>query len=182
MRKAAIGSLVGGLILFFWQTLSNTALNLHGSSIKYTPQQDSIMNYLNNQFTEDGRFFMPRLPEGASADDNFKLEKSAAGKPWAIISYHKSYEFNMVMNIVRTFFTDIIIVWLLCWILLKIPNRTMQTVFLVTLITGFIAFLNGLYTQFIWYPEPGIYMHFIDAVVSWGLCGLWLGWWLKRRV
>lgn len=180
MKKSAIGAIIGGIILFVWQTLSNTALQLHLSSQQYTTKQDTIMSVLNSQFNKkDARYLMPTLPEGASMDDYKKLQKTAVGNPWAIISYHPSLESNMPVSILRTLLTDIAVVSLLCWILLKIPNRRFGTIFLATLITGIIAFLNGLYTQYIWYQEPGIYTHFLDAIASWALCGLWLGRWLR---
>lgn len=179
MKKSAIGALAGGIILFVWQTLSNTALDLHRSSTQYTPKQDTIMRMLNTQLHEDARYFMPTLPEGASREDYKRLQKSATGKPWAIISYHNSMDTNMPMSMMRTLLADIAVVWLLLWILLKIPNPKFATIFTATLITGLIVFLNGLYTQYIWYQEAGIFAHFIDALASWGLCGLWLGKWLK---
>ena len=49
MTKAIIGSIVGGIILFFWQFLSHTILNLHKGAEQYTPKQDSIMAYLKAQ-------------------------------------------------------------------------------------------------------------------------------------
>jgi hypothetical protein len=33
----------------------------------------------------------------------------------------------------------------------------------------------------IWYPMFDIRAYLIDAVVSWGLVGIWLGWWMNRR-
>jgi hypothetical protein len=36
MKKLVIGSLVGGIIIFIWQTLSWAMLNLHHASQEYT--------------------------------------------------------------------------------------------------------------------------------------------------
>lgn len=180
MKKSAIGSLAGGIILFVWQTLSNTALQLHYSSVKYTPKQDTIMAFLGTQFNEDGRYYMPSLPQGASVEDFNKLSKSKEGKPWAIISYHQSLNISMALSMVRTLVIDILVVWLLCWILLKFSYLRMRTVFLSALFTGLIVFLNGSYTEYIWYQDAGIWAHLFDAVASWGLCGLWLGKWLPK--
>ena len=84
------------------------------------------------------------------------------------------------MNMVRTLLIDILVVWLLCWILLKIPYLRMGNIFIATIFTGLIVFLNGPYTDYIWYQDAGIWPHLIDAIVSWGLCGLWLGKWLPK--
>ncbi|HXL55455.1 MAG TPA: hypothetical protein VN958_04310, partial [Chitinophagaceae bacterium] len=70
--------------------------------------------------------------------------------------------------------------WLLCWILLKIPNRNMRNIFFASLFTGLIIFLNSFYTEYIWYRSAGINIYLIDSLTSWGLCGIWLGMWLKK--
>src|SRR6266487_3813508 len=121
MKKSVIGAVVGGIILFIWQALSNTVLNLHYDSHRYTPAQESILNYLNTQLNEDGRYYMPALPRGSSMDDYNKLASTSKGKPWALIDYHTSLKADMPMAMFRTLLTDIIVAWLLCWILLKIP-------------------------------------------------------------
>jgi len=180
MKKSLIGAIVGGIILFIWQALSNTVLNLHYDSHRYTPAQDSILHYLNAQLKEDGRYFMPTLPRGASMDDYEKLARTSEGKPWAIIDYHTLLKTDMPMQMLRTLLTDIIIVWLLCWILLKIPNRNVINIFFASLFTGLIVFLNSFYTQYIWYRSAGLNTYLIDALASWGLCGIWLGIWLRK--
>lgn len=180
MKKSAIAAIVGGIILFIWQTLSNTVLDLHRSSVAYTPKQDTIINFLNEQFSEDGRYFMPTAPPNASLAEYEQLTEKSAGKPWAIVAYHKAMDYNMTMSMIRTLLTDIIVVWLLCWILMKTPKRSFSFIFFACLATGFIVFLNASYTSFIWYKDPGINALLIDALVSWGLCGLWLGKYLKK--
>ena len=47
MKKQIIGALVGGLLIFFWQTLSHVAFNLHEPVQRYTANQDSVLSYLN---------------------------------------------------------------------------------------------------------------------------------------
>lgn len=63
--KMIVGALVGGLLVFIWQFLSWTMLNMHGSQQKYTPNQDSILNFLSTQLTEDGTYFLPNAAPGA---------------------------------------------------------------------------------------------------------------------
>lgn len=63
MKKTIIASLVGGIIIFFWQFLSNAALDLHRPAQQYTANQDSILNYLSTQLTE-GKYFLPTVPAG----------------------------------------------------------------------------------------------------------------------
>lgn len=66
MKKTIIGSLVGAIIMFLWQFLSWGPTQLHRPAQDYTPKQDSILSYLNSQFSEDGSYFLPSYPKDAS--------------------------------------------------------------------------------------------------------------------
>jgi hypothetical protein len=181
MKKFAIASLVGGIFIFIWQTLSWTVLNMHHGSQEYTPKQDSIMAYLNTQFSEDGSYLLPSYPKGTSYDEMKKSFPSRAGKPWTQIQYHKALNVNMGANILEGLITDIILVGLLCWILMKIPNASFGNIFVSCIFVGLIVFLNSPFTVHIWYPKGDIGAHFSDAIISWALCGIWLGWYLKSK-
>ena len=152
-------------------------LNLHHASQEYTPKQDSIMSYLNSQFSEDGSYLMPNYPPGTSREDMEKQMDGNKGKPWMQIQYHKALNVNMGANIFRGLVVDIIMVALLCWILMKISVPRFSTIFIACLLTGLIVFMNSPYTIHIWYPKADIMVHLADALISWGLCGIWLGWW-----
>ncbi len=181
MKKLLIGALVGGIIIFLWQFISWAALNLHHASQEYTPKQDSILSYLNTQFSEDGAYLLPAYPKGISREEMEKQMELTKGKPWAQIQYHKALNVNMGLNIVRGFLADIIMVAFLCWILFKLSTPGFGTIFTTCLFTGIIVFINSPYTIHIWYPKADIWMHFFDALISWSLCGIWLGWWLGRK-
>jgi hypothetical protein len=56
-----------------------------------------------------------------------------------------------------------------------------RTIVLSSLFVGLIVFLNAHYTNFIWYQTFDIWAHLADAIVSWGLTGLWLAWWFNRK-
>ncbi|MDR3714298.1 MAG: hypothetical protein P4L51_15885 [Puia sp.] len=181
MKKLAIGSIVGGILIFIWQTLSWTMFDLHRAGQEYTPKQDSIMSYLNSQFAEDGSYLLPSFPKGTSREEMEKQMKGSAGKPWMQIQYHKAMNVNMGANIFRGLIIDIIMVALLCWILMRIHPASFAKIFIACFLTGVIVFINSPYTIHIWYGKADIDAHLADALVSWSLCGTWLGWWLNRR-
>jgi hypothetical protein len=87
----------------------------------------------------------------------------------------------MYMNMLRGFLTNIIMVWMLCWILGKWTNPNFANIFLACLFTGLIVFINEPYSQYIWYKIFDVRAHLTDALVSWGLCGIWLGWWMRKK-
>ena len=129
MKKLIVGALVGGLIMFICQTLSWAMLNLHHASQEYTPKQDSIMAYLNTQFSEDGSYLMPNYPKNTSREEMEKSMDANKGKPWAQIQFHKSLDTNMGANILKGFIVDIIILAFMCWILMKIFTIIFQHCF-----------------------------------------------------
>jgi hypothetical protein len=182
MKKTLIASLVGGIIIFLWQFLTWGPLNLHRPQQQYTPKQDSILSYLGTQFNEDGAYMLPNYPQGISTEEMDKQMKAMEGKPWATVVYHKSMPGmnKMLMNMGRSLLINILVVWLLCWLLVKIPSASFGTIFTGSLFAGLIVFFNAPYTLHIWFGSFDLIAHFIDMIVSWGVVGLWLGWWLRR--
>jgi hypothetical protein len=180
MKKSFIGAIVGGIIIFLWQFLSWTLVNLHEPSQQYTPKQDAVMAVLSSNL-EEGGYFIPNVPEGSSMEEQEKAMNAMEGKPWATVQYHKSMDTDMTMNMIRGFITNVITVWLLCWILLRLRNQNFGTIFAASLFTGLIIFLNVPYIYHIWYETFDLMANFVDAIVSWGVTGLFLAWWLPRN-
>lgn len=180
MKKLLIGSLVGGILVFVWQSLSWTVLDLHGNEYKKSPNEQAILSNLSSQLNEDGQYFIPAPSKSASAEERKQFDKDMQGKPWAVINYHKAWDTDMVTNIIRGLIASIIAVFFVCWILMKDVNSRFLTTFISCVLIGVAAYLFFPYTGFIWFKAPGATTFFIDALVSWGLCGLWLGWWLNR--
>jgi hypothetical protein len=178
MKKMFIGALVGGLILFIWQFLSWSVLNVHGANAQYTEQQEEILGVLSEHL-EDGSYFLPGVPKGTSQEEAQRAMEEFTGKPWAQINYHSSFGNNMILNLVRGFAVDFLAVLFLCWILLKFGNLTFSNALLSSLAVGFIGYLTVNYLNSIWYQQSTI-GDLVDVVVGWGLTGSWLGWWMKR--
>ncbi len=178
MKKTIIASVVGGLILFFWQFLSWTILDTHRPMQNYTPKQQEILDFLG-QNLEEGNYYLPTLPQGASMEENEKLMNESMGKPWAEIRYHKSMNTNMSLNMIRGFLVDILVVFLFCSYLLK-SSLDFRRTLLSALMFGFVSYLITDYTRQIWFDTNTI-PDLIDAIVGWGIVGVWLGWWLQRK-
>lgn len=184
MKKSLIGAIVGGLLIFIWQTLSWTILDLHRPSQDHTPKQDTIMSVLNANIDKEGGYLLPSVPKGVSYEEAIKAGEKIQGKPWAFIQYHKSMTASMndmYVNMFRGFVATVFMVWLLCWIIGKSGRTSFGNVFIACLFTGLIVFINVPYNNYIWYKIFDVRAHLIDAVVSWSLCGIWLGWWMKRK-
>jgi len=173
-----IGALVGGLILFIWQFLSWTITGLHDSQMAYTPNQDAVMEVLAENL-EEGSYFLPTVAKDTPSDEAQQFMKDMEGKPWATISYHEVYSNNMATNMIRGYTVNFLAVLLLCWVLLKFANLSFSSALITSLAVGFIGYLTVNYINSIWF-EGNTIPDLIDVIVSWGLVGAWLGWWLRR--
>jgi hypothetical protein len=184
MKRTIIGALVGAALIFIWQALSWMMLDLHAPAHKYTPNEGAILQTLAANLPEEGGYMLPGMPSHYTREQCDSLMAASDGKPYAMIQYHKSNKAStsaMTMNMVRGFLSNFIMLLLLLWILNRITLRSFSTIFIACLAVGLITFINQPYTGHIWYEFFDIWGYLVDSIVSWGLCGLWLGWWLNRR-
>jgi hypothetical protein len=182
MKKWIIGSLVGAILVFAWQFLSWSLLGIHGGEEKYTASQDQILSALNSSGLAEGQYRLPNAPPGATMDEQQNLMKQNEGKPWARVLYTKSASASMTSPMIMGFVVDLVLVILLISILVRGGLPSFTGIFTGAIAVGLFTFLWGPYTEHNWFNVPWsvIQGHLIDAVVAWGLCGLWLGWWLRK--
>lgn len=182
MKRIIIGSLVGAILVFGWQSVAHMFMHHHDSAYKPAANQENVIASLSTMFKEEGQYLVPRPQPNASEEDMQKYDESMKGKPWAMVVYHPSYENNMGSAILRSFTTALLCVALFIWILGRNPG-SFSTIFLKSLGIGFFAYLFVWYNQNIWMQTPWDVTkgELIDLLVAWGLCGLWLGWWLNRN-
>jgi hypothetical protein len=179
MTKQIIAVLVSAVILFLWQFLSWSMLGVHQSEFKYTANQDKILEALNENLAEEGTYMLPGVPPGSSMEQEQALMEAHAGKPWVSVTYHKSMSTAMGMKLIRAFLADVVAAFLLIWVLMKFENRNLGTVLLSSIAVGLVGYITIPYLNSIWF-ETNSMGYLIDAVVQWGVVGLWLGWWLPR--
>jgi hypothetical protein len=180
MKKWLIGSVVGAIILFVWQAASWMFLGIHDNSMKYHPAQDKIMEVINANTTEEGLYMLPSAPTKKEQEE---MMKSMEGKPWVSLIYHKSMSNDITMMMIRGFLVDVFLVISLIYILTRGGIPITRRAFSGAVALGLLTFLWGPYTNHIWFQLPWhmIQGDLIDAIVAWGLCGLWVGWWLNRK-
>ncbi len=183
MKKWLIGSLVGAILVFLWQFLSWTMLGIHKEAAKYHPSQDSIMSVLSSTTTEDGSYMLPGPKPGTSRKEHQEMAKQMEGKPWASVIYHKEFHYSMTKPMIRGFLIDLFLVFSLIYILTRGGTPPAYRVLAGSVAVGLFTFLWGPYTGHNWFdlPMSMIKGDLIDALVAWGLCGAWLGWWLNRK-
>lgn len=170
--KIIIRTLLSGIILFLWQFVSWAASGLHSGSQNYTPKQDSIMAALSSMNLAEGGYIMPMPQPNASAEDFEKFSKETAGKPWAQVYYHPSKNSNMGVNMLRGVLIDFVLVFLLMFLLDKMPVLGLIQGKMYAVTVGIIAFFAEPYTHFIWYQTPNIWSFLIDAIIPYAIIGL----------
>jgi len=180
MKKLLVGALVGGIIAYAWQTASHTFLDLHYAAERHSPKQDTILAFLQSIGMEEGNYLMPRLPQGATAEEMEAFTGGLAGKPWAALSYRKAWDADMGANILRGFLVTILMAGMLTWILMRMSSASFATCVTTGVFVGLVGFLTFPYAAHVWYRVGAVRADLVDAVMMWGLCGSWLGWWLRR--
>lgn len=182
MKKTIIATLVGAIIIFAWQSVAWVLLKHHDAAYKQVANQDSVMNSLNSFFTEEGQYVIPRADANASQKDQAEFTEKNIGKPWALVTYHKAYKGDMNAALVRGFLISLVCVGLFVWLIGNNPGN-MLTIIMKSIGVGLFAFLFVWYNGHNWFDTPWSVLHgeLLDLVVGWGLCGIWLGWWLNKQ-
>lgn len=181
MKKILLGAIVGGLIIFMWQAASQMVFNLHEPGQRYIANQDSVLNFLSVNIKEGGGYMLPRPANSSTIEEVEQFTQKIQGKPWARITYYPAYTMNMGMSMARGFMVNVLIVFLFLTLVNRFKTKKFFSIFLSALFVGIIVFSNSFYTLHLWYPSYEIRADFIDAIVSWGLCGLWLGFLMQDR-
>ncbi len=181
MTKQIIGALVAGILIMAWQSASHTALQLHASQEQYTPNQDVILKVLSENLDKKGQYYVPNVPPGTSMEEMQKKMEECMGKPYASILYNPVMDTNMGANIGTGFAVNIILAFVLVWLLGKLKVQSFGSILSVCLALAFIAFCFYPYPGYIWYETNGIWVELADSFAAFGLAGIWLGWWLPRK-
>lgn len=185
MKKIIIGTIVTALILFIVQALNWTVLPVHNHAIKYSPEQQKILRVLGETL-EDGYYFLPFYDiNKTSSEEQKKLNAEMIGKPWATVSYHKSYDQNMSVTMATGFLIHLmaafIVVIILAMVSDKIPGFGSRWLFVISL--AVLIVLQGPMVNWNWWQTPDHFLKslVLDQITTWGIAGLWLAWYFKAK-
>ncbi len=156
-------------------------LSYHHAAYKQVAGQENVILTLSGIFKQDGQYVVPRSNPNSSQEEMAKFDKGRQGKPWAIITYHTALKSDMGMAAARSYTTAFLSV--LIFILLMGKNHgTFLTIFFKSIGIAIFVFAFVYYNSNIWLQTPWevIRPELIDLLAAWGLCGVWLGWWLNK--
>ena len=174
MKAFTLATVAGGLILFVWQFLSFAAINLHGPAQEYTPLDREILAHLAELNLEEGMYALGSPspeeradPEGLGADYMARME----GQPYGVLNYQHEWRGDMTPNLLRSLVMNLLTAALLAWLVGKLNASTLTTKVGLCVAVGFVGFMFYPYSTFIWFKNPDIVAHMIDAVVPFALVG-----------
>ena len=175
MKPIFLSTIVGGLVLFIWQFLSFAAINLHGPAQQYTPLDREILAHLDALNLDEGMYALGSPspeeradPEGLGAEYMARME----GQPYGVLNYQHEWRGDMTPNLIRSLVMNLIAAALIAWLLSQVKHPTMLKRTLFAIGIGFSGFIFYPYSNFIWFKNPDIVAHMIDAIVPFGLVGL----------
>lgn len=184
MKRLAIASLVGALILFIYLALAHAFLPVHDNDFRYTPAQDNISQVLSASNLEEGFYMVPTSPPGTSMKEKMKYMESVADRPGALINYYPMMGGEGASVLIMSFIYNLIAVIIVCIALAAASDKLptfLQRLWFVMLFAFFVIF-SELMLEYNWLRFP---MHFlrgeiIDQIVGYLLVGIWLSWYYGK--
>ena len=174
MKNPIVYTLVGGLVLFVWQFLSYAAINLHGEAQAYTPKDQEILAFLESIELEHGMYALG-APSPEERNDPALQEaylERTEGRSWGVLNYQPNWTNNMVPNLGRSLFMNLLTAFLLFWMMRNLSNRSLKRRLMLAVAVGWVGFMFFPYSHFIWYKNPDIWAHMLDATVPFAVLGL----------
>lgn len=183
MKKTVIATLVGAVIVFVYQSMSWMVLPVHENVFKYSDADVEIQEFLNERLTEHAVYVVPGKPPGMSEAEHQQQMEAHEGKPWAMITYHPSMNMEMSGNMLTGLMFSILSVLIIVWVLTAASSvfSTFASRFFVCVLFGAFLTLNSSLADLNWWDSPWHFVsgNLVDELVTWVLCGLWLGFYLK---
>ena len=174
MKNPIVYTLVGGLVLFVWQFLSYAAINLHGETQAYTPKDQEILAFLESIELEHGMYALG-APSPEERNDPALQEaylERTEGRSWGVLNYQPNWTNNMLPNLGRSLFMNLLTALFLFWMMRNLSDGSLKKRLLLAVAVGWVGFMFFPYSHFIWYKNPDIWAHMLDATVPFAVLGL----------
>jgi|SRR6478672_6652620 len=183
MKKISIGTLVATVIFFAFQSVMWMG-GFHNDFNTYTDKQPIIMQTLNENLDKDGMYMMPTTDwsKPNSEAETEKLMKESVGKPWAMVFYHKQMMGMEASYMLVGLFYTLISCLIASLILYYGKFNTFQSRFWVAFAFALFTLMQGVLDDMNWwgYSWSFVKPEVIDLTLGWGICSLWLAWYVKN--
>lgn len=169
-RFLVVGTIAGAIVLYAWQTISNTALDMvlpwHTSAMKEFPQKETAVQALRAIAPVNGLYY---APQGAFV----VVSMSAAMED-------KSQAMGLMLG--RQLVIDLAVAFLMTLVVTQIPARRARDVALLFGVVGLAAAAVNYMSLWNWYGFPPRWasLNTIDQGIGWFAAGLAIGLVAKR--
>jgi hypothetical protein len=183
MKKIVIATLVGAVIVFAFQALSWIVTPIHADALRYSDKDMEIRAFLSERLTDHAVYSFPGKPPGMSEEEHQAMMMEHANEPWMTVTYHPSMNMDMSGSMLTGFLYGILSVLIIVWILTAASDvfSSFGSRFFVCVLFGVFLVLNSSLADLNWWSTPWHFVsgELIDGLLTWTLCGLWLGFYLK---
>jgi hypothetical protein len=184
MKRVIIGALVGTVIFFGFQTTMWVG-GFHSDFYSYAARQDTILAVLSQNLPEEGMYMMP-MADQDSPDFKVRqqeLENQMIGNPWAMVFYHpKMTEFS-VFTMLKGVLFSFISAFIIAFIMFQGKFHGFWSRFTVSMLFVVFTLFQGVLGNMNWWEFPWSFIkpQVIDLVAGWGMCSVWLGWFVRPK-
>ncbi len=183
MKKILIGTLVGTILFFLYQTTMWMG-GIHGNFANYTTKQNEIISALSQNLDSEGLYLIPMADPGSpnKVQEEENLMKNHTGKPWAMIFYHPSLD-GMSMSYILVGILYSLIACLITSLILFYGNFSgFQARFLVSMAFAVFTLAQGVLDDMNWwsYPWSFVKTEVLDLTLGWAMVSVWFAWFFKK--
>lgn len=179
MVRLVAASLIGGLVVFAWGSISWMVLTWHMTSMKPLPEADATFAAIQEKLPDSGVYYYPPMyEEGADeAAAEAWAEKRTGGPYISMLIYSKSgYMEGMPRQFVTGYLLEVVGAGLIaCLICLAGPclQSYGRRVMFACMIAIFATFAGPLMEWNWWeYPDEFATPMVLDGIIGWSLAGL----------
>lgn len=185
MKKIIIGTVVGAIIFFAYQSLM-WAGGFHKDLWTYSPEQEAVLQSMNDHHLSDGLHVIP-YPDPAlkKSDKEIRDEMMEnVGKPWAMVFYHSSMQGEDPVTIMKGGLHALLAVLLAALVIYYGAFSSFGSRLLTGWSFGLFAIIQGAMSDMNWWGFPWSFIkpQVIDLTLGWALCCIWLAWYVKKPV
>ena len=94
------------------------------------------------------------------------------GRSWGVLNYQPNWTNNMLPNLGRSLFMNLLTAFLLFWMMRNLSDRSLKKRLMLSVAVGWVGFMFFPYSHFIWYKNSDIWAHMLDATVPIAVLGL----------
>ncbi len=181
MNNKFVIAILAALVAFIWSWISWMALPFHNQSLNKFQNEDVVSLALKSNAPKSGIFILPFCNKDDK--DLSKEEKQAAMDthmtkvkegPYAFVSIMPDgIEFDMGKAMAIGFLKDVIVAFLLIWLLSKTSGLSFIGKVGFVKIAALSGAIVSILPNWIWwgFPTDFIVLALIDVAIAWGLAG-----------